>query len=225
MSALPKRAWESMLLLAVALCLVFSLTALDYRLADGYYQSGQGFAGRGNWWLDTFSHVWLKRAAITVLALAWLRVLAGRLSPRWRPGSRRWLAAALAMTTAPALVATLKPLSGVQCPWDLQRYGGAALDHIYWFSGQLGVARGGCFPAGHATSGFGLFGLALLWLGRDRKVAWIVGLSVFAYGAALGWGQQMRGAHFLSHTLWSAWVCWAVCLAVFYWLRPDRETN
>jgi len=25
-------------------------------------------------------------------------------------------------------------------------------------------------------------------------------------GAALGWIQQMRGAHFLTHTLWSMWI-------------------
>jgi len=28
-------------------------------------------------------------------------------------------------------------------------------------------------------------------------------------GFALGLAQQMRGAHFMSHTLWTAWLCWA----------------
>jgi hypothetical protein len=29
-------------------------------------------------------------------------------------------------------------------------------------------------------------------------------------GIVLGLSQQMRGAHFMSHTLWTAWLCWTV---------------
>ncbi|QNM95305.1 phosphatase PAP2 family protein [Chitinimonas koreensis] len=81
-------------------------------------------------------------------------------------------------------------------------------------------ALGGCFPAGHATTGFGLFGLVLYWYGRaawSTRLAW---LAAFACGLALGIGQQWRGAHFLSHTLWSAWLCWAACLVVAGLLLP-----
>jgi membrane-associated PAP2 superfamily phosphatase len=31
-------------------------------------------------------------------------------------------------------------------------------------------------------------------------------------GLGLGWVQQLRGAHFLSHTLWSAWIAAAIVL-------------
>lgn len=27
-------------------------------------------------------------------------------------------------------------------------------------------------------------------------------------GLVFGIGQQLRGAHFLSHDLWTAWLCW-----------------
>ena len=33
-------------------------------------------------------------------------------------------------------------------------------------------------------------------------------------GAASGWLQQMRGAHFLTHTLWSMWISCAIVLGV-----------
>ena len=33
-------------------------------------------------------------------------------------------------------------------------------------------------------------------------------------GLALGLSQQMRGAHFMSHTLWTAWFCWVTALAI-----------
>ncbi len=29
-------------------------------------------------------------------------------------------------------------------------------------------------------------------------------------GLVLGLSQQMRGAHFMSHTLWTAWLSWSV---------------
>jgi membrane-associated PAP2 superfamily phosphatase len=30
------------------------------------------------------------------------------------------------------------------------------------------------------------------------------------FGLSLGIAQQLRGAHFMSHTLWTAWFCLAV---------------
>ena len=48
--------------------------------------------------------------------------------------------------------------------------------------------------------------------------------AVWLLGGLFGWAQMARGAHFLSHTLWSAWACWAVCSAAAWgWtLRPVR---
>ena len=40
-----------------------------------------------------------------------------------------------------------------------------------------------------------------------------LGVAVVA-GLALGLSQQLRGAHYMSHTLWTAWVCWAVGFAI-----------
>jgi membrane-associated PAP2 superfamily phosphatase len=35
---------------------------------------------------------------------------------------------------------------------------------------------------------------------------WLAGAA--ATGLVLGVAQQMRGAHFMSHTLWTGWLCW-----------------
>jgi membrane-associated PAP2 superfamily phosphatase len=35
-----------------------------------------------------------------------------------------------------------------------------------------------------------------------------------AAGSVLGLSQQMRGAHFMSHTLWTAWLCWTLAWLV-----------
>jgi hypothetical protein len=75
---------------------------------------------------------------------------------------------------------------------------------------QADGGGGHCFPAGHASTGFAFmaafFGLqqsapraALKWLGWAVLVGFILGIS-----------QQVRGAHFMSHTLWTSWLCWTV---------------
>jgi hypothetical protein len=42
--------------------------------------------------------------------------------------------------------------------------------------------------------------------------AWL--LSALIAGFVLGGAQQLRGAHFMSHTLWTAWICACVAWAV-----------
>jgi membrane-associated PAP2 superfamily phosphatase len=37
---------------------------------------------------------------------------------------------------------------------------------------------------------------------------WLTG--AVAIGFFLGATQQLRGAHFMSHTLWTGWICWMV---------------
>ena len=50
-------------------------------------------------------------------------------------------------------------------------------------------------------------------------------LAALILGFGFGWVQMMRGAHFLSHTLWSAWWVWLVELLVFaLWLRLFKIT-
>jgi len=212
--------WLRMLLSAVCMLLVFELTPLDVWLADGYFVGGN-FVGKGNWWLDVFSHKWVKWTMILLALLVWLKVLAGRLSPRWRQDQRRWLVVGLAMLLAPATVGVLKHFSDTHCPWDVLRYGGEA-PYVKLLEWTPVADPGRCFPAGHATTGFALFGFVLLWRGRNRRRANLAWWIAFSAGFVLGWGQQMRGAHFLSHTLWSAWVCWAVCLLLFDALIPKK---
>lgn len=40
-----------------------------------------------------------------------------------------------------------------------------------------------------------------------------------ALGTVMGAVQMMRGAHFLSHNLWTLWVVWAACFAIDVLIR------
>jgi membrane-associated PAP2 superfamily phosphatase len=115
----------------------------------------------------------------------------------------------------------LKQGSALHCPWDLAEYGGYAPFARLFERLPGNIDAGKCFPGGHAAGGFALmafyFGLRDVHA-RYARVGLIVALAL---GMVMGWAQMMRGAHFLSHNLWSAWVVWTF-MAVLYHLFPPQ---
>ncbi|MHC9086340.1 phosphatase PAP2 family protein [Luteimonas sp. RIT-PG2_3] len=190
--------------LLVALALLANQSGLDLWLADRIY-AAQGF----HWALR--HHVLtcdvLHDGGRKVSQLAWAGVVIAWLVSRrigaWRPWQGALGRLALSVLLATVLIAALKQLIPVYCPWDLVRYGGTA---------NLGDGGGVCFPAGHASAGYAWMALARL----PRTVLWRrVGLATgIAAGLLFGLDQQLRGAHFLSHDLWTAALCWAVAVVV-----------
>jgi membrane-associated PAP2 superfamily phosphatase len=133
---------------------------------------------------------------------------------RWRAWRRPLACLALSVLLSTLLVAWIKSWSNVDCPWDLVRYGG---QHAYvdLFAARLAQpSTGRCFPAGHASAGYAW--MAAYFLLLAVRPAWRrYGLSAgIVLGLAFGFAQQLRGAHFLSHDLWSAALCWLVAVAV-----------
>jgi membrane-associated PAP2 superfamily phosphatase len=42
--------------------------------------------------------------------------------------------------------------------------------------------------------------------------------ATLGFGLLFGWAQLVRGAHFPSHTMWSAWLCWTIGAIAARWL-------
>lgn len=180
-----------------------------YRLQGGHWQL------KDAWLMQTLLHrggKWFSTAAALVVMLLYFHH--GRFSRdrRLRAGLL-YLVFTLAVATAS--VSVLKSITHMDCPWDLARYGGT-----HPFIGLLqarpdGLGDGKCFPAGQASAGYGWLGLyffALLWRPAWRWTGLAVGLAA---GLVLGGAQQLRGAHFASHDLWTLMVCWGVALGLY----------
>lgn len=112
------------------------------------------------------------------------------------------------------LVQSIKDESVHACPWDLAMYGGNA----QWFPLfdwiKTGIKLGRCWPGGHASGGFAI--VAGYFALREQKPLWahrilILGLTL---GAIMGTVQMVRGAHFLSHNLWTLWIVLTTCFAI-----------
>jgi len=205
-------------LAALAIWVLFAQAGLDRAITGFAFDAARGkFPLRDTWALTVLGHEGLKYA---VLAF-WCVCAAGALLPRrwsgqWRGTARH---AALGMALAALVVTALKQASAHSCPWDLADYGGQA----EWFAPFAALPAdpgpGRCLPAGHPSVGFALF--AFYFALRDAHpraariglaAAWLVGLVASAV-------QVARGAHFVSHTLWTAWIAWAVNLALYVALR------
>lgn len=112
------------------------------------------------------------------------------------------------------MVNILKSSLAVSCPWDFDNLGGSLPYSPLWQ--QLWLRNGsGCFPAGHASSGYAWIGLYFIGFFYQSPWRW-VGLGVpLVMGILFGVAQQLRGAHFITHDLWTLGICWFCAFLLF----------
>lgn len=214
--------WQlaAMSMAALAALLLWDFSGADLQMAH-LAGDARGFDLRGHWLLSGLAHDGVKR-------LTWVIVLALCAAVWWPVGPWRNLSMSrrLELATLPLLagllISTLKSFSLTSCPWDLNEFGGIAQYLSHWKLLPDG-GPGRCFPGGHASNGFSF--LAGYFVFRDSHPAlarrWLAG--ALATGLLLGLVQQWRGAHFMSHTLWTGWLCWMLLWAMdTVWRKAER---
>ena len=198
---------------AAAIWLGFDVSGLDAAISRVFFDPATGtFPLRDNWWLAAPGHTGLKRLALA----AWCATALGAvwLPPRWRGWRPSLREAAAGMAIAALLVLWLRGLSAHSCPWDSAGFGGTAQHFpLLWPRPQV-PGPGRCLPAAHASSGFALFGLYFALRARHRGAALAALCAAWAIGLGAGAVQVARGAHFASHALWTAWICWVATSAL-----------
>lgn len=217
----PHLIWP--LVLAPLIALLFELTPLDHALAALYYDAGRhSFPLRDDLFLQDVMHSGMKLLVIGIAFAVFGAFLLTFILPQWRRYRRRLLWCVTGMAGASLLVSLLKHGSALHCPWDLVEYGGYAPFHGLFDRSPPGIAAGHCFPGGHASGGFALMAFYFAWRDSHARAARVCLMAGVAAGMVMGWSQMMRGAHFLSHTVWSGWVVW-MFLAVLDRLSPLME--
>lgn len=205
------------LLVFVLLAGALELSALDLYVADLIYQAGgPGWTLRSSTLFSDVLHDNAK-AVVKVVGIALLAfAVISQFASRMRPYRRAIWYLALVMPLSGLLVGIGKDITHVDCPWNLLRYGGE-YPYIRLFEVHPGDYKyGKCFPAGHASAGYTF--LALYFFLALLRPRWkYFGLTVgVVLGLVFGITQQIRGAHFLSHDLWTAAICWFNSLG-WYW--------
>jgi membrane-associated PAP2 superfamily phosphatase len=215
----PRLVWTHVILPLIGVIVLLALTSGfggDQWLADRLYAL-QG----GRWALrQAFVTQQLVHQAGRDIGIAvWLSLLVAWMVARRR---RAWVhlrapLAYLLVATAMSMlcVAWMKSWSNMDCPWDLLRYGGERPYVGLWTVRPIGLARGSCFPAGHASGGYAWLALYFFFGAVRPRWRWLGLATGLAVGLAFGISQQLRGAHFASHDVCTAAICWAVSLGTW----------
>lgn len=201
-------------LLALGALLAWEISGLDL-VVSGWIADTSGFAWRDAWLTSTLLHDGGRIVAWALLAFMAVDALWPLRAGPSRAERRRWLGVTVACLL---LVPALKRASRTSCPWDLTPFGGLAAYVPHWRLGLVDGGPGHCFPSGHAVAAFAFFSGYFLWRRYRQIVArrWLAAICVA--GIVFGGAQLVRGAHFVSHVLWSGWICWIVCsLAAAAW--------
>lgn len=208
-------------LLGLLLLLGWDASGADLPLSR-LFGDADGFALRHHWLVKRVLHDGVATVLHGVFVLLGVNVLfalpvIGDMPPARRLGW--WLMSLLCAV----VISLLKHKSQISCPWNFAEFGGSAhkLAHLS-FAAWRGSGDGGpgrCFPAGHVSNAFALVGgtFVLRTVSLRASRLWLV--AVCLLGLVLGVTQLVRGAHFASHSLWTAWICWT--LSALLWHSRD----
>lgn len=195
----------------------------DWILQRFYDPAAKAFPLRNDFWTSTVMHTGGRRLMIAValvVVATWLLSLRVRRLHEWR----RLLGYLLICVLLSVTVVNLgKRGTNVDCPWDLDGYGGTRAYFGLLQDKPQDLPIGHCFPGGHSSGGFAWF--ALFFVGRRRgyRPAWLLLTPAGTIGMVFAVDQWIRGAHFPSHDLTTAYLCWMLALAIYAWMFRRHE--
>ncbi|GGY64026.1 membrane protein [Cellvibrio zantedeschiae] len=206
----------------IALTTSIGLSDLNIKLADALYAwEGGHWALKNAWVTRALIHETGKHISLSIALLSLIALITTYIKPQLVKYQRELLYLVCAAAGSSGLITVLKGISHVSCPWDFIRYGGD-LPYQTILTQIIHTSGSGCFPAGHASGGYAW--LAFYFLGVHRNSSWRWAGLAFALGVGLVFGisQQLRGAHFISHDVWTLGICWFFSLFMYKLMLLDK---
>lgn len=162
-----------------------------------------------SWALKVLNHQYVKNIIILCDVLFFFAWLASFKFSNFR--STRWQNGYFFMMVilGVSVIGILKSYSSHSCPWDITVISDTG---ISW---NFMKGSGHCFPGGHASTGFSLLVGYFVFRLSDPPRARFYLIASIILGFAMGWAQMMRGAHFISHNLWTGWIIWALNVLMY----------
>ncbi|QSX40833.1 phosphatase PAP2 family protein [Shewanella cyperi] len=214
-----------MLPVFAVLCLLGAIEhfGVDIQLAQWMFhlEGGVNTWGLRHWWFtDGVLHTG-GRNLVGLMGLVLLLALgASHFRQRLKPYRRGFYYLFLCVLSSVMLVRMGKNLTNVSCPWDLLQFGGKFPYVPFPWSLSANDVGGQCFPGGHSSGAFAwicLYYFAAVYFPQHRQR---VLLSVLTVGLVFSLCQEFRGAHFLSHDIWSLLLSWTLASLLFFVFFP-----
>ena len=225
----PEGYLSLMTLLPLVLLLIgvmFEYSGFDVWWGSHFYDyQSQSWPFRDHWLFDTIIHDWGRRFIILVAVLWLIFFFLTFFLNRLKKHKKIMIYFLVATAAGPLIVGAGKQTTHIYTPWDLKIFSGTLpyiriFDHV-----PNGVPIGESFPSGHAAGGYAFFSLYFLLLhlrSPYRIYGFLFGLGL---GLIFGLGQQVRGAHFPSHDLFSMVICWYAALIFYFIFYPNEWSH
>jgi len=195
--------------------IVINLFQLDFVIADSIYALTHSWYYQEQWFTSVFMHKYMKYVLILLYLVLLLKFFLRDKSTEDRFQRYGKIVLLISLLLGTLFVSYFKHTLQVDCPWDLLRYGGDKPFFGLFQYGQAYLPSSHCFPSGHASSAFTWFSLYFYTAIFYPKYRLKIFAVVLVLGYVLGLGQQFRGAHFISHDVWSMLVCMFVNVIIY----------
>ncbi|MFH1216088.1 MAG: phosphatase PAP2 family protein [Pseudomonadota bacterium] len=212
-----------LLLFLLLLGTAFEYSGLDLWWVSHFYDfPSQNWLFKHHWFFDSVIHTggqWL----VKIMALMWLIAFIMTFFRQSMKPFRKILVYFIVATAAgPLLVNLGKQFTHIYTPWDLQIFHGEQPYIRLFDTVPDGAPVGHAFPAGHSSGGFAFLSLYFLMKHHDSLYSRYGLFFGLCLGLVFGLGQQVRGAHFPSHDLFSLAICWGAGMTVYFAFYPDQ---
>lgn len=182
---------------------------LDLTLISPWVDSAGQFPFKDSWFLATLNHRYVKNIIILIYCFYFFTWIASFKFKKLKPLRHDYAYFFFASMLCTILIGFIKAHSAHACPWDM------TVPTNTGFTWNFSAIDGHCFPGGHASTGFALMTGYFVYFKSNTKRAYFFLITGLILGFTMGWAQMMRGAHFLSHNLWTAWITWLINFIVY----------
>lgn len=213
---LTKQFWITAVLLVGAI-LFFGLSGVDVWVQRHFYnpQTHQWMVDTDNEVLKFIFYDGIKRLLIVIAVLLLFGLIIGWKSERMRPYRRGLIIVVLSSIVVPLAVGSLKAVSNIPCPKNLNLFDGTYPHTCVWekyTAKECHLEKQKCWPAGHASGGFALLSLVFLFHSKKNKIA--AASIAMVIGWSMGGYKMLIGDHFLSHTVITMILAWLLILLI-----------
>ncbi len=204
-------------LILIVAVLFFGLSGTDVWVQNHFYNSltHQWIVDTSNAVLKFIFYDGIKRLLIVIAVLFLIVLIAGWKKEWMRSYRRGFLIVVLSSIAVPLIVGSLKAVTNMPCPKNLDIFEGAYPHTCVWekyTSKDCHLEKQKCWPAGHASGGFALLSLIFLFHSRKNKI--IAASIAMSIGWSMGSYKMLIGDHFLSHTTITMILAWLLILLI-----------
>lgn len=204
-----------LIVLSIVALFFIHFLQLDFVIADWIYQPMQSWFYQDYWVTNLVIHRLGKYALILLYLYFLVKFFMRNKNHEDALKRRARIVLLINIVVGTACVSILKHSLNVDCPWDLLQYGGDKPYFAVFHYDAAYLPSSHCFPSGHASTAFTWMALYFYSTMYCPKYRFRILTAILIIGFGFGFSQQLRGAHFISHDIWSLLVCISVNILIY----------